>query len=465
MKKFLLIIVFLTGINSYSQEHFAGMLTSQNSGILAGAALNPAEFNNISKKIEINVFSASINISNNKIVFSDLLSSTNLENKLFEGNKPVTLLFNSEVYGPSIAIKKGKWAFAITTKATGVLNFVNIDSEIGAAISDAQIPGLFDTTTINNNKNQRINGTTWGELGVSIARSLVDNNFHKLNIGGTFKLLFPGSYANLGLSNFQGSIANEGGQFFMNNTNANLNFTYSGGLANSFSDFNEYFNSVLGGLNGFSGDVGINYQWKDKVEVENQKKQQKYYTNNYKLNFGLSLRNIGAMSFKSENNFATNYNLSIQPTSENPNGLNLDVFQNANGIKEIETVLINQGYLNKTEAEKKEFDVKLPTTITAYIDLKLFSKLYVSGFLQQRISENESNDQISAQNVITVTPRLNLGVFEIFSPFTNSEISGFHVGFGFRLAGFYLGSNSIITGIINNNQQADAYVGYKIGLL
>jgi hypothetical protein len=174
---------------------------------------------------------------------------------------------------------------------------------------------------------------------------------------------------------------------------------------------------------------------------------------------------MGSMTFKDDNNYSTNYNLNIQPTEDNPDGLNLLVFQNADGIQEVETILINQGYLNKTEAEKKEFNVKLPTTINAYVDLKLIPKLYVSGYLQQRVSENTSNDQISAQNIVTITPRLNMGLFEVFSPFTNSEISGFNVGFGFRIAGFYLGSSSIVTGLINNNKQADAYFGYKIGLL
>lgn len=465
MKKILLITTVFLGLTSFAQEHFAGMITSQNSGILAGSAMNPAEFSNISKKIEINIISGSLNVSNNKIGFSDLLSGSNLENKLFQGDEPVSMLFNSEIYGPSIAIKKNKWAFAFTTKATGIMNLVDIDTEIGDAIADAQIPGLFGTTTISNNNNQRINGTTWGEIGFSVARSLVDNETHKFNIGGTLKLLFPGSYANLGMSNFQGSISNVGGQYFMNNTFANLNFTYSGGLANSFSNFNDYFKSVWGGLNGFSGDFGVNYQWKDKEATEDIKKYQKYYANNYKLNIGVSVRNMGSMTFKDDNNYSTNYNLNIQPTGDNPDGLNLLVFQNADGIQEVETILINQGYLNKTEAEKKEFNVKLPTTINAYVDLKLIPKLYVSGYLQQRVSENTANDQISAQNIVTITPRLNMGLFEVFSPFTNSEISGFNVGFGFRIAGFYLGSSSIVTGLINNNKQADAYFGYKIGLL
>ncbi len=63
---------------------------------------------------------------------------------------------------------------------------------------------------------------------------------------------------------------------------------------------------MIGGLNGFSGDLGINYQWRDQPE-DNPKKNQ----NKYKLNAGLSIRNIGSMTFKDDNNYATNYVLNI----------------------------------------------------------------------------------------------------------------------------------------------------------
>lgn len=466
MKKLLLIFTLFFGVNSFCQDHFAGMITSQNSGMLAGSGLNPAEFANISKKIEINIISGSINISNNKVGFKELLSGTNLKSKIFQGDEPVTMLFNSQIYGPGITIKSKKWALAFTTKANGVMNLVNFDSKIGDAIANTEIPNLFESTTINNNNNQRINGTTWGEVGFSIARSLVDNEKHKFNIGGTFKLLFPASYANIGLSRFQGTISNNGGQYYLNNTSANIDFTYSGGLANGFTNFNDYFKSVWGSLNGFSSDFGINYQLKDNAleATEEIKNSQKYFENNYKLNIGIAIRNIGSMTFKNDTNYSTNYDLNIQPTEENPDGLNLFAIQNANGIQEVETILTSLGYLNKTQAEKREFTVKLPTTINAYVDLKLLSKMYVSAYLQQKMFENDDNNQISSQNSITITPRYNMGLFEVFSPFTNSDISGFNVGLGFRIAGFYLGSSSVVTGVINNSKQADAYVGYKINL-
>ena len=125
---------------------------------------------------------------------------------------------------------------------------------------------------------------------------------------------------------------------------------------------------------------------------------------------------------------------------------------------------MNSGYLTK-ETSNKDFKVNLPTTITLYADLKIIPTLYVSGYLQQKMNDDNENDQITVQNIFTVTPRINLGFFEAYIPFSNSEISGFNTGVGFRLGGFYLGSGSILTALINDSKQADVYTGFRWAFL
>ena len=62
------------------------------------------------------------------------------------------------------------------------------------------------------------------------------------------------------------------------------------------------------------------------------------------------------------------------------------------------------------------------------------------------MKSDNSNDQITAQNIVTLTPRFNTGFFEVYTPISNSSISGFNTGLGFRLGGFYIGAGSIVTG-------------------
>lgn len=449
MKKLLFILSCIATTSCFAQDHFSGINTSSRVGIL-NTNINPAEFANLSKKFEINIYGLSFNVANNKVGFSDLTSDTNLEDLIFKGDGPVNMRFDGQIIGPSVAVKWMKWGFGLTTKANVKFDLVDIDSNIGDAITNSG-SNIIGSTIINNNYNQRMNGTSWGEVGLSAARTVFENEKHRFNAGITFKFLFPGSYANLGLDKFQGTIDNLG-NVYLNNTTANLNIAYSGNLANSFTNADDYTKSVFGGLNGVATDIGVNYQWKKA----NDKK--------YKINAGVSLRNIGSMTFKDDNNLSTNYELNIPDGTLAEPGLDLSTFEDIESIQDVETILQDSGYLT-TVKSNKDFKVKLPTVFTAYADVKLIAKLSVTLFTQQKLNSDNGNDQITTQNIVSITPRINLGFFEAYLPVSNNEISGTNVGFGFRLGGFYLGSGSIITTALNDSKQADIYTGFRWAFL
>ena len=454
MRKRIVFALFLISTAAVSQEHFAGLNTSSRVGILT-AGMNPAELANMSNTFEINAIGFSFNIANNKIGFSDLTSDANIADLIFVGSEPVNMRIDAEMYGPGLAMKYKNWAFGFVTKANGKLDVVDVDTQLGDAINN---PGnsILSLSVINADYNQRIIGTTWGELDFFVAKTLLNTLNHKINGGVTLKLLFPGSYANMGADVFNGVVVQTPGQASLTNTQASLNFSYSGSLANSFSNFDDYTKSIFGGLNGFAGDIGINYQWKDQQALDTALTKNKTDKNKYKLNAGLSVRNIGAMTFKDDNNNSTNYTLSIQGAES----LNLNLFENVDSLKDVENILINSGYLTK-ESSNRDFKVSLPTTLTLYADVKIIPTLFVSGYLQQKLKDDNENDQITVQNIFTVTPRINLGFFETYVPISNSEISGFNTGLGVRLGGFYLGSGSAITALINDSKQADIYTGFR----
>ncbi len=445
MKKIPLIICLISFLNIAAQDHFSGINTSQRVGLL-NAGVNPAELSNLSSKYEANLFSLSINASNNKIGFTDIVNGNSIEDKILKGNDPINMRIDTEIYGPGFAMKINKWAFGISTKAYAKLNLVDVDPNLGNAINNSLSSIPLTSTTLNNNYNQRINGTSWGEIGFSLARNLFENEKHKFNAGATLKLLFPGSYTNLGLDQFHGTINVIGSEAYLNNTNANLNIAYSGNLN---GNFNDYTKSMFGQLNGVAADFGVNYQLKDKA--------------GYQLNTGLSIRNIGGMSFNDSGNSSTNYSLKIQSTLANPNGLPMSQFQNSSDPKQIETILQNDGYLTKT-ASNTTIKVKLPTTFTFYADIKVFSKFLVTLYTQQKLGNDSKDNQITTQNVVSVIPRFSLKNFEIYSAWSANEISGTTGGLGFRVYGFYLGSSSVVTALVSNTKQADMYLGYRFGL-
>jgi hypothetical protein len=444
MKKALVLIILITTFGGVAQEHFSGIGTSQRVGILNGN-INPAEFALLDSAVEVNFFGTSVNVSNNKIGFSDLTGS-NIEELIFRGNEPVNMRFDIEVAGPGVAFKIQKWGFAVTSKAHGTLNLIDVDVNLGDAIANNGLNALLNTTTLDGNDNQRLMATTFGELGLSAARTLWDTDKYLLTGGATLKLLFPGSFANFGVDQFQGTINTAAGNSFLTNTNAAVNIAYSGNLGSSFSDFDSYRNSIFGGLKGMAFDFGGNFIIKDDQ-------------GGFKLKTGLSIRNLGSMTFSDANNSTTNYAFAITGNQS----LDLNQFQDVDSLQEVEQILLDSGYLTAIRSNR-DFKVRLPGVINAYADLKIIPTLYLSLFVQQKLTNDSNNDQVTAQNLISLTPRFSLKNFELFAPISQNEISGFNAGFGLRAWGFYMGSGSLLTAVINDSKQADVFFGYRLGI-
>ena len=443
MKKIILTLIIASSFVGFAQEHFSGVNTSRRVGILNGT-INPAEFANLSSRIEVGLFATSINAANNKVGFSDLVSSTNIENLIFTGSDPVNMRIDVEIQGPGAALKFHKWGFAVYSKAFAKLNLVNVDPNLGAAITNNNLSIL----SLNTLSNQRLFATTWGEVAFSAARNVFENDKNKLSLGATFKLLFPGSYTNFGVNTLQGTLTNSGNNIYLNNATADINIAYSGSLANNFNNVSDYSKSLFGSLNGAAIDFGVNYQRKT--------------AGGYKLNMGASFRNLGSMNFKGSDNKSTNYKLNINETINQ--GLNLNDFQDATNLQDVETILKDKNYLTE-EQNSNDLKVKLPSVFNAYADIKIIPKVYVTLFTQQKLGSDNNNDQITTQNSFSITPRVGLKSIEFYSTWATNEISGVTGGFGYRIFGFYMGSSSIITALTSDSKQADFYFGYRFGIL
>lgn len=285
-------------------------------------------------------------------------------------------------------------------------------------------------------------------MGISGAAILFENEQHKINGGATLKILFPGSYAQFGADAFQGKITNELGQVTLTETTANLNIAYSGNLGEDFSNVSDYTRSLYGKPGGVGADIGLNYRLKDNDGSP------------YKLNVGVSVRNIGSMKFKSNNNSQTSYVLNAQGTDS----LNLNQFQGAKSLRDVESILLASGFLNKSANERKTFKVGLPTLFNAYADVKIVPQFYVTAFTQFKVKKDQDYEQVAEQNTFSLTPRYNWGNIEVYLPLSASEFSGFATGLGFRAYGFFIGSGSAITALASNAKQCDAYFGYSFQL-
>ncbi|CAM4112790.1 hypothetical protein FLAN108750_10885 [Flavobacterium antarcticum] len=446
MKKITLLALVLLSLNAYSQEHFSGITTSKRVGILNGH-VNPSEFANLSSTYEIQLFALSVNVSNNKVGYKDLVKGEDIESLLFDGKENVNFDMNAAIFGPAFGMRYKKWGFGISSKAFIKASIIDLDSDLGNALINDNLNSVSAITNILSDENQRVNATTWGEVGISAARNVFETESHRINAGVTLKFLFPGSYANIGLNKFNGDIRQDSNGLSLTNAASTLNIAYSGNFGASFSETSDYFKSIFGGLNGFATDLGVDYQWLKEDKT-------------YRLKAGAAFRNIGSMTFSGSDNVSERYALNI------PNGdpgLNLNEFENAEGLEGVKDVFNNHPEYFSSTSSKDKFKVKLPAVFNLYADYQIVERLSVTAFWQQKMGDEKADNQVSTQNMFTVTPRVTFGVFEAFLPIGNNEISGGTVGFGFRVGGFFLGSNSILSAVTSDSKQADAYLGFRYG--
>jgi hypothetical protein len=438
-----------------AQEHFGGINFSSRTGILNGIQ-NPSELANLSNDFEVQLFATSFSLSNNKISTDDFFGESNFEEIIFEGEEEVNLRFDSEILGPGVAFKFKKWTFGVNSRAFAKFNLINIDTRIGDAIANTGLNTLTGSTAVlMSENNQRLNGVSWGEIGLSAARKIFETERSSISAGATIKLLFPGSYANFGLTKLVGTVTNVGTTSYLNNVeDVNLNVEYSGNLGNDFTSNSDYFQSLFGGLNGFGFDLGFNYRFVNPND-DNKK--------NYLINAGFALRNVGSMNFKDDNNSSTNYNLNIESTPQNPFGLDLIAFENVTSLEQVEQILTESGYLTG-DKNNNDFNVQLPTTLNFYADVKIVHSFFLTVYTQQKVNDDNENSQITTQNVISITPRLSRNNFEMYSTWASNEISGITGGLGVRAGGFFIGSNSFISSYIGNSKQIDFYLGLRFGI-
>ena len=439
MKLYQYFSCLLLTVYGFSQTPFLGTTTSSRVGFL-NSILNPAELSNLSNNIEVHLFGLSTSFGNNKVSATDFLES-NLEQKLINEPGDFSAQVNLIAQLPGVAFKFKKWGVALSAKTEANLVLSEINRDFAKAIIDNNL--LLAATAVNSNSNQRITGVVWGEVAAAAATSIVNTEEHLVSIGATAKVLFPGTYANMGVQTLQGSITSFAGNNYLTNANAQVNFAYSGSLSNEFNDLNNITSSFFGAPNGLGLDFGFTYTYKKKT------------VDFFKV--GVAIRNIGTMVIENENTSNRNWVFA----SGNP-GLNLNNFSNVKSLSEAEQLLIDSGTLT-VQNKSNKLTVNLPTTFNTYFSIYLAGIIDIDFLMQQRINSNNDNYQINTPNYYALIPRLNFGIGSVFVPASFNDYSNFNAGVGLNLGGFYIGSNSLLTNLMASSKDADLYLGVQFG--
>ena len=449
MKKTFLILLFLISGLTVSAQSYTGYFHDNYAGVQS-VLFNPASIADSRFKTDINLFSVSGSVANDLygVRFFDIFKkdyNIDRDAKITPSNANNGRA-NFDIMGPSFMFNIApKHTLAVFTRARSITNLRDINGSLIDQVKD----GLDQASNFNLNAgNAKGASNSWGELGISYAAVLYQNNQHFLKGGLTAKYLQGGVNGYI-----QGKDVNV--TYVENNINPKAGALISNGeiTIGASQDFeaNEDY-KFDANSRGFGFDLGLVYEWRPNYadyDLNNAKPADNNFRdlNKYKVRFGLSVTDIGSIDYK--NKKQDTYNVNGVVTQQ--------MIDDADNLYDF----LNEHY-TKTSTSKGA-KTNLPTALHADVDWNMYKKFYLNlnGDINM-VSTNKLNAYGIADRV-SLTPRYESRWFSFYVPMTWMEYSGMQVGSGIRLGAFFVGSGSVLSNVVSKESKgADFHVGMKI---
>ena len=423
-----------------------------------GVISNPANIADSRTKIDINLASISAFTTNTylEIDYTDVLIDDEnlLESSNFLGRDDINYgILNIDVLGPSALITLDeKQSIAITSRLRSITNVNNISGEV---IEFFETEDLLDVEQITEtNINGSVINNNWLELGASYARVLNDNKVHFLKGGLSIKYIIGNGSAVAEIDD--GLIAFDpitSGGDVLTLGSARYNFSENFDLSENFIPFeNDDDFDIISETRGLGFDIGFVYEYRPQhrqnVSRDHVQKQKKIrHKNTYKYKVGLSILDIGSLTYKE----SLELNGSLNARTD------LNTLLRGNFENEIKTAF------NPDEI-RVEQKILLPTTLRANFDLKLKENFYLNANSILSLHSKNSTNANRLANQFTISPRYETKWFTAFSPISITQFSGVQWGLGARLGPVFLGSSGAISHFLidNKTRAIDIYAGIKI---
>ena len=449
MKKTFLILLFLISSLTITAQSYTGYFHDNYAGVQS-VLFNPASIADSRFKTDINLFSVSGSVANDLygVRFFDVFKNgydIDSEAKITPSNANNARI-NFDIMGPSFMFNIApKHTLAIFTRARSITNLRDINGNLIDQVKD----GLDESSDFNLNAgNAKGASNSWGELGISYAAVLYQNNQHFLKGGLTAKYLQGGVNGYI-----QGKDVNV---TYVENTGSPENSTLvtngeiTIGASQDFEANEDY--KFDANSRGFGFDLGLVYEWRPDYadyDLNNAKPADNNFRdlNKYKVRFGLSVTDIGSIDYK--NKKQDTYNVNGIVTQQ--------MIDDADNLYDF----LNEHY-TKTSTSKGA-KTNLPTALHADVDWNMYKKFYLNlnGDINM-VSTNKLNAYGIADRV-SLTPRYESRWFSFYVPMTWMEYSGMQVGSGIRLGAFFVGSGSVLSNVVSKESKgADFHVGMKI---
>ena len=368
MKKISFILLFLISFSGYSQNYL-GVSSSNYAGAM-GMDLQPASFVDGRFKFDLNLFSTNFSAYQNFGAFDasilpkwwkgsfqdqDAIDSWSVDAdstiegdyfggysflpKLYDQNSAGVLGFNTNFQLDLLNFMvhvTPKVAIGLGVKVRSITNVDNIDPTLAyLAEQELEDQNFWDTEL--NEELINVNHLTWAEYGFNYSQVIKEEGEHFLKGGVNLKYLAGYAAAYMFSNNFEYNLYNDDTTQFLS---GDFGYGYSESIEDAAND--DLNSDGIGGApkasaNGFGLDLGVVYEWRPdykdyKYDMDGETNLWARDQNKYKLRVGLSLTDLGGMSFKKGG-------LSRDFSVQTSNLFDLNTFESAQGLDGLDGII------------------------------------------------------------------------------------------------------------------------------
>jgi len=476
MKKIYIITVLSFLFFKSQSQDFLGISTGNFSGV-TGVMLQPASIVDSRHKFDINLYSTSVNYSNNYfLVNRDALLKFNKNNfsdyptfkdrylseaNLKTGERVFLNIGNRSQMPLSFMVTTGKKsAIAFNIQSRSMIQGRGITQELAKMAYNG-----FYSPALNNNvidaSGFNLKALNWAEVGFTYGRVLYSSNKHFFKAAVTGKYLAGVASINMGSNDVRFSVNNDSSINF--NTNR---FDYN---RNKNADFDMTFNKNFSpDANAVGFDAGVVYEYRgnfQKFKYIRNDDEKSYLAdrrdvNKYIFKLGVSLVDVGMFRFKKPDN--------VNSFSANITNWKL-ASANYNTIRAFDTALANRV---TALPGSRFYNTYLPAALSVQFDLRFVKGFYLNVMAYRPVNiGKEAGERFNSYGFYTITPRWESRHIGVYIPYTivdKNALSNFQenlLGASVRLGPLFIGSSNLGTMLIKQNlSAADVHVGLKIGI-
>lgn len=399
---------------------------------------NPAEIVDSRYKFHLNLMSLGLSVSNDFVGVSNKMVSFSPPN-LVDSNRrillPMTLNgapknFYSQIEykGPSFMYSlSNRHSIAISTGVKILVNGNNVNEKLARFMYDSKDSSSWGASS---SKDFSAGGGSWGYIGLTYGRVLMDKNRNFLKAAVTVK-------ANVGLANMNLTSPDLYVNFKDRNIIQDANGSYNIKYSQSFYDSTGKF--VMPSFSfsnlGFGTDIGVIYERRDKdeytYEMDCKMDNVINNVNKYRFRVGVSVTDFGTVAYKSKIPLSS-FKLDSSKFNTDIDRKAFEKVVDARKFRDSLGKYENNGFTY--DSTVKDYSFWTPSRLNLFIDYHIWKGFYVAANGSLGFVLNNDAASLTKNSYASFIPRFESKAIGLYLPVQYDLLSKeINVGAGARL--------------------------------